>query len=326
MLTHDVVVLGGGPAGSVTAKRLAAAGVRVALVGAVSRPGWEGLSVRSHALLEDEDLGCHAACIDGPLTRRGNWAGRAVEGVEWLVERSRLAEALRSQAQSAGAHCRSDRVAALVRFGGRWRVSLRSGRSLEAPIVIDARGRRGAERRGPLLLAIGQRFRRERPDAPGTQIHATDFGWCWWAEQGSTLWLQIVGRPLSKALRPPATRLRGQLMRGSAQRGTIQCCGASATLPWRLIPCPARGCMRRCAGRSSWRHRFARSSPAGVHRSRIASSPSGTRSPGSAVFASPPTSIVKTPAAADSAQKLPWPTPRCCPMSRDSSPASSGGR
>jgi len=195
MLTHDVVVLGGGPAGSVTAKRLAAAGVRVALVGAVSRPGWEGLSVRSHALLEDEDLGCHAACIDGPFTRRGNWAGRAVEGVEWLVERSRLAEALRSQAQSAGAHCRSDRVAALVRFGGRWRVSLRSGRSLEAPIVIDARGRRGAERRGPLLLAIGQRFRRERPDAPGTQIHATDFGWCWWAEQGSTLWLQIVGRP-----------------------------------------------------------------------------------------------------------------------------------
>src|SRR6267142_2880900 len=157
MLTHDVVVLGGGPAGSVTAKRLVAAGVRVALVGAASRPGWEGLSVRSHALLEDEDLGCHAACIDGPFTRRGNWAGRAVEGVEWLVERSRLAEALRSQAQSAGAHCRSDRVAALVRFGGR--------------------------------------FRRERPDAPGTQIHATDFGWCWWAEQGSTLWLQIVGRP-----------------------------------------------------------------------------------------------------------------------------------
>jgi len=97
MLTHDVVVVGGGPAGSVTAKRLAAAGVRVALVGAVSRPGWEGLSVRSHALLEDEDLGCHAACIDGPFTRRGNWAGRAVEGVEWLVERSRLAEALRSR-------------------------------------------------------------------------------------------------------------------------------------------------------------------------------------------------------------------------------------
>ena len=94
LLTHDVVVLGGGPAGSVTAKRLAAAGVRVALVGAVSRPGWEGLSVRSHALLEEEDLGRHA-CIGGPFTRRGVWAGRAVEGIEWLVERSRLAEALR---------------------------------------------------------------------------------------------------------------------------------------------------------------------------------------------------------------------------------------
>jgi 2-polyprenyl-6-methoxyphenol hydroxylase-like FAD-dependent oxidoreductase len=194
-MTHDVVILGGGPAGSVTAKRLAAAGVRVALVGAASRPGWEGLSVRSRALLE-EGLGSDAAFIEGPFARRGTWAsGRSVEGVEWLVERSRLAEALRSQAKSAGAHCRSDRVATTVRLGGRWRVSLRSGRWLEAPILIDARGRRGAERRGPLLLAFGQRFRRQDSGAPGTQIHATDFGWCWWAEQGHTLWLQLVGHP-----------------------------------------------------------------------------------------------------------------------------------
>jgi flavin-dependent dehydrogenase len=46
-MTYDIMMLGTGPAGSVTAKRLAATGVRVALVGAVSRPGWEGLSVRS---------------------------------------------------------------------------------------------------------------------------------------------------------------------------------------------------------------------------------------------------------------------------------------
>lgn len=195
-MTHDVVVLGAGPAGSVTAKRLAATGARVALVGAASRPGWEGLSIRSRALLEEEGLGSQAEFIDGPFTRRGIWtAARAVEGVEWLVERSQLAEALRSLALSAGADCLLDRVATAVHRDSRWHVNLRSGVSLQAPILIEARGRRGAERRGPLLLALGQPFRRRDSVAPGTQIHATDFGWCWWAEQGQMLWLQIVARP-----------------------------------------------------------------------------------------------------------------------------------
>jgi len=201
-VTHDILVLGAGPAGSVAARRLASAGARVALVGGASRPGWEGLSRRSRALLAEEGEQLPAGVICGPLRRSGAWAGgRPVEGTEWLVERQRLAEALRANALAAGADYRSDTVTGLVKDGGLWRARLRSGGTLAAPLVIEARGRRGAERRGPLLLAVGQQFHVRRAGAPGahlqpgTQIHATDAGWCWWAVRERALWVQIVARP-----------------------------------------------------------------------------------------------------------------------------------
>jgi 2-polyprenyl-6-methoxyphenol hydroxylase-like FAD-dependent oxidoreductase len=194
-VTHDIVVCGAGPAGSTVAQRLAAAGARVALIGTVSRPGCEGLSVRSRALLAEEGVLDQAAAIDGPLARRGVWAGRAIEGTEWLVERSQLADALRARACIAGADDRRDTVMYARRVSDHWRVRLRGGAVLTAPMLVDARGRRGAEHRGPLLLAFGQRFWRRTAGASGTGIGVTDAGWCWWAERGHGLWVQVVGRP-----------------------------------------------------------------------------------------------------------------------------------
>jgi 2-polyprenyl-6-methoxyphenol hydroxylase-like FAD-dependent oxidoreductase len=199
---HDVLVIGAGPAGSVVAGRLAAAGARVALVGAAARAGWEGLSRRSLALLAEEGLVLPSGIIEGPFSRSGTWGGgRPIEGMEWLIERRALAAALRCRARAAGVDDRRDTVTSLQWEGGRWRSFLRTGGSLAAPQVIEARGRRGPERRGPLLLAVGRQFRtrfRAAPDAPvqpGTHIHAIDFGWCWWAARADALWVQVVGRP-----------------------------------------------------------------------------------------------------------------------------------
>jgi flavin-dependent dehydrogenase len=161
-VSHDVLVIGAGPAGSVVAARLAATGARVALVGAAARAGWEGLSRRSVALLAEEGLegeeGLEQSCgvIDGPFPRRGAWGGRAVEGIEWLVERRALADGLRHLARAAGVADRRDTVTSLQWKGGQWRGALRAGGSVAAPQVIEARGRRGPERHGPLLLAVGR--------------------------------------------------------------------------------------------------------------------------------------------------------------------------
>jgi flavin-dependent dehydrogenase len=234
---HDVVVCGAGPAGSVVAQRLAAAGLRVALVGGTARPGWEGLSSRSRGLLMEEGVdlegvGAQGDVIAGPCVRRGVWAnGRSVEGVEWLVERAKLADALGALARERGADYRADTVTSTTRVGDHWRVVLRGGEVLTAPMVVDARGRRArsgwaqssrletrssqrngsldiqllcepARRSGPVLLAIGQRFRRNGVGPSGTGIGVTDTGWCWWAERGDALWVQIIGKP--RALHPTA--------------------------------------------------------------------------------------------------------------------------
>lgn len=197
-MMHDIIVCGAGPAGSVVAQRLAAAGARVVLVGMASRAGWEGLSARALSLLADEGLDQDTDLVAGPYSRRGIWAdGRSIEGTEWLVERSALAEAACARARSAGADYRLDGMTSAKRAVDHWRVSLRSGHALEAPILVDARGRRGAQRRGPLLLAYGQRFRKWMQGSSGTGIAATDDGWCWWAERGPELWVQVIGRPRS---------------------------------------------------------------------------------------------------------------------------------
>ena len=209
-MSHDVLVVGAGPAGSVVAGRLAAAGARVVLVGPPARMGWEGLSKRSVALLAEEGLDSSAGIIDAPLPRSGEWAGRPVEGLEWLVERRALAEALRFRARAAGVDDRRDTLTSLEWERGKWRGGLRGGDRLAAPLAIEARGRRGPERHGPLLLAVGRQFRRVGSAAvqPGTRIHAADFGWCWWAARGDALWVQVVGQPRSgradPAMRPPA--------------------------------------------------------------------------------------------------------------------------
>lgn len=194
-MSPEVIVLGAGVAGSVVARRLKASGLRVALVGSAPRPGWEGVSARSRVLLLEEGLDSSAGLIAGPFERRGTWAGRSVDGQEWLVERSALASALRARALGAGVHGHEGSAIGVAQSQGGWRVALSGGESLHAPLLIDARGRRGAQRRGPLLLAVGQRYRCRPVKAPQTRIEVAGDAWCWWAAVGATLWVQVIAAP-----------------------------------------------------------------------------------------------------------------------------------
>ena len=218
-MRYDALVVGAGPAGSIAARRLAMAGARVALVGGAARAGLEGLSTRSIGLIAEEGVGTEIhrgdSPIAGPVARRGCWAGgRTVFGTEWLVERRALAAALRATAQGAGVEDRCDLAMHLDRHPLGWRVRLRGGGVLEAGHLIDARGRRGHEQRGPLLLAVGQQFRVDsRPPRAlieGTHIEAVAGGWCWWAIRGTMLWVQVIGRPRhgTEAFRHPANWLK----------------------------------------------------------------------------------------------------------------------
>ena len=257
-LTHEVVVVGAGPAGSVVARRLRSWGLDVALVGSASRSAFEGVSEKARALLAEEGIETEGALIEGPLPREGLWSGRRVEGREWLVDRAQLAAALRARARASGVHVREGLALAMSRGPGAWHIHLRSGEMLAAPHLVDARGR-GAHaggrlrtgaapaERGPLLLAYGQRYRPLGPHRPETRIEAADFGWCWWARNERTLWVQVVGQPhrgdprgwigaAAEQVRALACALHGARLEGKPRAsGAHACLGAVRDEPglWR---------------------------------------------------------------------------------------------
>jgi len=190
-----VVVIGGGPAGCTVARRLALAGVDVHLYAAGVVHGCEGVSRRTHELLRAEGLEPSAQGVRGPVARGGSWGeGRSVSGFEWLVDRADLAAHLRAAAVADGVRLHDDAVLALESRTGGMRLRTRSGADVHARFVVDARGRRGPEERGPRMLAVGQRFARAAAPEPGTSVHPLPWGWCWLVQEGRRVWLQVVSR------------------------------------------------------------------------------------------------------------------------------------
>ena len=172
--------------------------------------GVEGLSERTVDQLGH--LGVDAATVRdlAPAHRTGTWGSerRPVDGVEWLVDRSTLAEAVRSRAIALGARFVPGMVTDSVPDGELWRHRLIDGTELEARVVVDARGRRGPEVDGPRLVAIGQRRRFSAPQGErGTAIRPFQSGWAWWAWRHDELWVQITTEPRSG---PVSARLREQ--------------------------------------------------------------------------------------------------------------------
>jgi flavin-dependent dehydrogenase len=191
----DVAVVGGGPAGCIVARRLARAGADVHLYAAGGVHGCEGLSRRTHELLLEEGLQPASQGLRGPVPRGGSWGeGRAVTGFEWLVDRADLAAHLREAAVADRVRLHDDSVLQIEPRSGGLRLRTRSGADVHARFVVDARGRRGPEERGPRMLAVGQRFARSEPLEPGTSVHALPWGWCWLVQEGRRVWVQLVSR------------------------------------------------------------------------------------------------------------------------------------
>jgi flavin-dependent dehydrogenase len=182
----DVAVLGTGPAGIVAARDLRKLGRSVMLLGESRSTAVEGLSGRTHGLLNTLGLDAAARSVRSVGRRHGTWAGAKVAlGKEYIVDRAEFDRALLIDAAACETLVRPDLVTQVDRAGVRWRVFTRTG-AIECRAVVDARGRRNgrAVQRGKSLIALSQALEGIDAGPPETAIYPTDNGWCWFATDG----------------------------------------------------------------------------------------------------------------------------------------------
>lgn len=193
-MIHDVIVVGAGPAGSVAARVLAAAGRTVAVLAPPDRDRrrvGESLPGAARRVLADAGLLAVLAPHRPHPGTRAAWGGDSLVALDGIrdpygpglhLDRVRFDADLRA---AAAVDAYPHRLHGCARDGGVWRLAT-DGPELAARVVIEASGRRcvvaralGVERRrDPPLVAVVAWVRRGPADTDErTLIEAVEHGW-----------------------------------------------------------------------------------------------------------------------------------------------------
>jgi flavin-dependent dehydrogenase len=193
MRTHDVCVIGAGPAGSSVARRLALDGHDVCVIERGMFPPRRRLGecfplaiiqvLEALGISADECRGLRRAELVA------EWGGREHRSRVHVVDRGRFDAFLLDAARTAGAHVVQPAGARAVRSETGWRVEVRGPArawSIRCRIVVDAAGRPGALRgtrdRGGAATTALYRYARPRPaPAPFVRVRAGTSEWLWTA-------------------------------------------------------------------------------------------------------------------------------------------------
>ena len=196
---YDVAVVGGGPAGSVAAMRIARLGWKTVLVeGDADQPRYgETLAPESNPLLRQLGL-WEALQRSHPVESPGivSYWGTDVphqqdfisnpHGPGWHVDRRRFDAELRLEAERAGATVINRlRVSHIVREQGEWRLN-----HIRARYLVDAAGRNGLRIDAPatreiddclLVQILRISYQRSGPRDWRTVVAAAPSGWWYWS-------------------------------------------------------------------------------------------------------------------------------------------------
>ncbi len=199
----DIVVLGGGPAGSIAARGLALLGHRVAMLTRPRRfPSVEGLSAKTVEGLRAAGFAAAVEVLGPEVPRQAIWNGATgAANRERVADRAVFDAAFMDPVLESGVRIYAARIGAVRGDDSGVRVRVWPSKDgftdIAAKIAVEARGRQAPKlgcRRiaGPATVALSRPWRR-RGDAPAmTGVASFGDGWAWFAAaRGGPAVLQI---------------------------------------------------------------------------------------------------------------------------------------
>ncbi|NQV22296.1 MAG: tryptophan 7-halogenase [Rhodospirillales bacterium] len=190
---EEILVLGGGPAGCVSALHLRRMGYPVILVTQRRRGAMvEGLSARVVEGLRNAGCIQAVAQIGEAVPRIASWGGiRSDPNQEYVLDRARFDDALIQDARSGGVETVEGKVvgSAAQTNDCRTRIDLAQGgtRKIRGQFLVEARGKwaprgRLIDMRGPPALSLTRAFEGCPQRQPGTRVASFPNGWAWFAD------------------------------------------------------------------------------------------------------------------------------------------------
>ncbi len=194
---YDIIVMGCGPAGCVTALGLARMGYSVGVIGQVRKHTvTEGISERVYQSLKHLKLMHTLATVGQPTPRRVSWNGQSsAANTERLIERIAFDRALLQDLSSQGVSVHQEQILQHSQHGNEWQIQTRNGHSFGARFVVEARGRSAPLKhnnihnnrhtntiRGPESLSLGQNWVFKNKNCSAfAQAISVEGGWLWLA-------------------------------------------------------------------------------------------------------------------------------------------------
>jgi flavin-dependent dehydrogenase len=195
MRRFDIIILGVGPAGAVSAINLQKMGYNVALLGEIRRrAAYEGIAPRTLEGLRRAGLENAQMVATTEALRTASWNGvTTAANREYLVNRLTFDKALLEDCRAAKIPLIPGRIGAVQPLGKGWCTSLATASGAEkiyGDFLVEARGRRAPgrgqiARRGPATLALTQKYSGAPPGRPEACVTSYRDGWCWLALLGS---------------------------------------------------------------------------------------------------------------------------------------------